>query len=253
MKPFVLMVTFMTRIPLKMNFEINDDDFVKGIWYMPVIGLLIGIILYGIYFIASRFFSPIITSVIIIIIYIFITGGLHLDGLADTSDAIFSYRSRERMLEIMKDSHIGTFGVLAIALYLLAIASLMIEVPETCLFFPLVGRSASLLTCASNRYARTSGMGKSIIDGTKSKHVIFAIALTLILAAALYLIGTNAMASIIAIIAFAASMISSFIITRSISHKLGGITGDVLGFAIETSSVLYVFIYYVSTVVAGLI
>ena len=247
------MVTFLTRIPLKMDFEISDDDFVKGIWYMPMIGLLIGIILYGLYFIASRFFPPLVTSAIIIISYIFITGGLHLDGLADTSDAVFSYRSRERMLEIMKDSHIGTFGVVAIALYLLGMAALLTEAPEACLIFPLAGRSASLLSCASNPYARTSGMGKSIIDGTKPRHVIFAAALTIISAAALYFINANAAASIIIIIAFAASMLSIFFITRSISRKLGGITGDVLGFVIEISSLLYVFIYYVSTVVSGLI
>lgn len=247
------MVTFLTRIPLKMNFEINDDDFVKGIWYMPVIGLLIGSILYAIYFISSRFFSPIVTAAIIIIIYIFMTGGLHLDGLADTSDAIFSYRSRERMLEIMKDSHIGTFGVVAIVLYLLAMTALLTEVPQACLIFPLAGRSASLLSCASNPYARTSGMGKSIIEGTKSKHVIFAAALTLISAAALYFISANATASILIIIAFTASMLSVFFISRSISHKLGGITGDVIGFAVETSSLIYVAIYYVSTVIAGLI
>ena len=253
MKSFVLMVTFLTRIPLKMNFEISDDDFTKGIWYMPVIGLLIGIILYGLYFIASQYFSPIVTSAIIIIIYIFITGGLHLDGLADTSDAVFSYRSRERMLEIMKDSHIGTFGVVAIVLYLLGMAAFLTEVPETCLFFPLIGRSASLLSCASNSYARTSGMGKSIIDGTKPKHVIFAMILTVISAAALYFISANAAASIIVIIAFAVSMLSVFFISRSISRKLGGITGDVIGFVIETSSLIYVAIYYVSTVVAGLI
>ena len=254
MKSFVLMVTFLTRIPLKINFEINDDDFTKGIWYMPVIGLLIGIILYGLYFIASQFFSPIVTSAIIIIIYIFITGGLHLDGLADTSDAVFSYRSRERMLEIMKDSHIGTFGVVAIVLYLLGMAAILTDrVPEACLFFPLIGRSASLLSCASNSYARTSGMGKSIIDGTKPKHVIFSIILTVISAAALYFISKNATASIIVIIAFATSMISMFAITRSISRKLGGITGDVIGFVIETSSLIYVAIYYVSMVVAGLI
>ena len=83
-------------------------------------------------------------------------------------------------------------------------------------------------------------MGKSIIDGTKPKHVIFAIILTVISAAALYFISANVAASIIVIIAFAVSMLSVFFISRSISRKLGGITGDVIGFVIETSSLIYV-------------
>ncbi len=173
MKPFILMVTFLTRIPIKINFEMKDDDFRRGIWHIPVIGLLMGTFLYAISYFIGMYVSPLVNSLIILFLYITITGGLHIDGLADTADAVFSNRSREHMLEIMKDSRIGTFGVLGIGLYLLSMAVLLAEVPEACFLFPLAGRSGALIACASNSYARQKGLGKAIIEGTKTRHAVF--------------------------------------------------------------------------------
>ena len=253
MKPFVLMVTFLTRIPVKINFEIKDDDFRRGIWYMPVIGLLMGAFLYAVSYFAGKYVSPNVNSLIIVSLYIFITGGLHIDGLADTADAVFSNRDKDRMLEIMKDSRIGTFGVLGIVLYLLGMIVILAEVPQACFLFPLAGRSGALIACAASGYARDSGLGKTIVEGTKSGHVFFSAALSLAAIFAMYLLSNDASAAIMSAAALAASFVCVLLITRSISKKLGGITGDVAGFVIEISSLLYVAFYYISTIAAGLI
>lgn len=253
MKSFILMITFLTRIPLKINFEIKDEDFKRGIWYMPVIGLLIGAFLYAVSFFAGRYVSPLANSLIVVSLYIFITGGLHIDGLADTADAIFSCRNKDRMLEIMKDSRIGTFGVVGIALYILSMIIILAEVPEACFLFPVAGRSGALLSCAMSGYARDSGLGKTIVEGTKARHVVFSAALSLTAVFAMFLIRKDLAAVTIPVAALAVSLVFVFFITRSISKKLSGITGDVVGFVIETSSVFYIMFYYFSTIIAGLI
>ena len=77
MKSFLLWVTFLTRIPLKINFEIAPDDFKRGIWYMPVIGLFIGTVLFGVYTLLVGLFHPAILAVLLLVLYVFITGGFY--------------------------------------------------------------------------------------------------------------------------------------------------------------------------------
>ena len=253
MKPFVLMVTFLTRIPVKINFEIKDADFRRGIWYMPVIGLLIGALLYAVNLLIGRYISPLVNSLAIVSLYTIITGGLHIDGLADTADAVFSCRDKDRMLEIMKDSRIGTFGVIGIILYISGMLILLSEVPQACFLFPLSGRGGAVLSCAMSGYARQSGLGKTIVEGTRARHVIFSVVLSLGAMLALYLVTKDALSAIISAAALTASLICVVVITRSISKKLSGITGDVVGFIIEVSSVLFVAFHYVGTIIAGII
>jgi len=101
-------VTFLTTIKLPLN-NFSPDGSVK---YFPVVGLIIGIILY---FLGT--INHLLTPLLQLIFLIVTTGALHLDGLADTSDAIFSHRSLDEKLKIMKDSHIGTMGVISIIYY----------------------------------------------------------------------------------------------------------------------------------------
>jgi adenosylcobinamide-GDP ribazoletransferase len=113
MRSLSMMIAFFTRIPMKYGHEFDEDDYCIGIMFLPVVGLIISLGLFSLKY-ALFFASPYVSGLIMLIFYIWITGGLHIDGLADTFDGIFSGRDRERMFEIMKDSRVGSFGAVSI-------------------------------------------------------------------------------------------------------------------------------------------
>lgn len=236
MKGFILMITFLTRFPVNYYYEFSRDDFIKGIKYTPVIGLIIGACLYPLTLVRD-YIHPSVLALLILLVYLMITGGLHLDGVADVSDGIFSCRDRERMFEIMKDSRIGAFGVIALIFYFLSMVVLLgLSSSSAILLFPLVGRAMAMMICAVSRYARHAGLGKDFVNETKYSHGIGAIFFTGVMMVGLKqyaLLGGFIIAGIIV-----------GCMVRSIHKKLDGITGDVVGMTIEASQVLFLLATY---------
>lgn len=113
-KLFLIALQFLTRIPLKRIDPLPDDWLPRSAKYMPLVGALIGVITGAIVLISSLIFPWPVPIVIGLASAILLTGALHEDGLADTVDAFGAGASRERCLEIMKDSRIGTYGTLAL-------------------------------------------------------------------------------------------------------------------------------------------
>lgn len=234
------MIVFFTRIPVKRKLDFSESEFIKGIKFIPAIGLLIGLMLYmtakALGYMSA---DSTIISILVWTIYVILTGGLHLDGLADTVDGIYSNRSRERMLEIMKDSHIGTFGVLSIvviaALNISTASYLDIRILP---FVPVVGRTAMLFISCLNEYAREAGMGKLITENAKP---VYAVIATAVLMAATHIVLGWAYI-VPAVLSLAVTV---FWVSR-ISGKLGGITGDVSGFSIEISQTIYLLLSYIT-------
>ena len=90
-KRLIMSLQFLTKIPIPITIEFNEEDFGKCVVLSPLVGVLLGAILALMYFLFSFLFPPIIVGFICLIIYVFLTGGLHLDGLGDTFDGVFSY------------------------------------------------------------------------------------------------------------------------------------------------------------------
>ena len=103
MKSLVLTLQFLTRLPLPWVIEGDDAIFARGVKYFPVAGAIIGLFNCLVFYLANLVFSPITAGFLTVLMDTFMTGGLHLDGLSDTWDGVFSVRDRERMLEIMKE------------------------------------------------------------------------------------------------------------------------------------------------------
>ncbi len=177
MKRFLIMLTFLTRIPAKINFDVEYDDYVKGVFFVPFIALIIGAPLYFMDML-DGFINPYALSFLILLTYVYLSGGLHIDGMADTMDALGSNRKRERMMEIMSDPRMGTFGVLTIVMYCLGMIIFIPQVPRaSILLFPLAGRGASILCAATHKYAKEQGLGKSYIDGSKGAYILLSVIL----------------------------------------------------------------------------
>lgn len=237
MKSILLMITFFTRIPVRYNYEYDEKDFIRGIRFLPLIGLIIGAIMY----IPALFQNVIHDPIIVLltwVIYIGITGGLHIDGLADTFDGLFSNRDKEKILEIMKDSRIGTFGV--IGLFLLMVWNLVftnyIDL-KFIILVPVVGRSAAILSASICKYAREGqGMGKAFVENCGVSEAVWAVIFSYIL----MIQFLKLQALIILTIIYLAVLIA----TENIKRKIGGMTGDTIGFIIEFSQGISIFVLY---------
>jgi adenosylcobinamide-GDP ribazoletransferase len=165
-----------------------------------------------------------------------LTGGFHLDGLADTCDGVFSARRRERMLEIMRDSRLGTHGGLALIFVLLAKVLVVSELAlrGTSVLAALAaacaaGRGVRVLMYR-HRYAREEGLGNVFI-GKKATN-LRDVGLAAILAAML-LPGMHGVA------ALGIAMVAIFILGQLLKRTLGGQTGDTLGAAIELGELIF--------------
>jgi len=238
MKRLILMLQFLTKLPLPFQIEATEEDFSKGIIYFPIVGLVIGALMAGLYIGLSALTNIMIASVLVIIFEIFITGGLHLDGLADTFDGLYSYRDKERMLEIMKDSRVGTNGVLILVVNIVLKMVLLVSidpdmVPKILLLMPVVSRLMVVLLSAISKYARNNGMGGFFIGKTTKLQLVVAIVLVLIMHL-IYLEGLFLLGMII---------ILTLIYRYHVYSKIDGITGDVLGATVEMSEVFYLMLY----------
>ncbi|NCB42748.1 MAG: adenosylcobinamide-GDP ribazoletransferase [Clostridia bacterium] len=231
MRSFLLMLSFFTTLPFPQT-EFSEERYKKGVNMLPFVGLVTGAILYGVSF-ADKILPEAALGIVLYLAYILITGGLHLDGLADSCDALFSGRDQIRMLEIMKDSRIGSFGVLGL---IVASASYMVLLPliprEALFILPVIGKCAPAIAANVAPYVREEGMGKMFTENCTLTSAVLAIAFANILGYILepsFILGVD--------LAF----LSVFILSQKVKSLLGGITGDILGFLCEASQIIFLF------------
>ncbi|MCR5006721.1 MAG: adenosylcobinamide-GDP ribazoletransferase [Clostridiales bacterium] len=237
-KALIFCLQFLTRLPLPFRIEGPDDLFARGTVFFPLAGALIGVLDAAVYWLISQWAGPWTAACLVVLFDSWITGGLHLDGLADTADAFGSWQSRDRMLEIMKDSRIGTAGVLAVAGVLIGRIALYGELMSRGLplrtllgiiaVIPCISRTGMVMLIYASRYARENGLGGMFFMYRNKIDVAFFI--TLILAAGLiYLL----LPSWISLILVGTSCITGLLHRVRCYRKIGGMTGDTLGAGLE--------------------
>lgn len=242
MKSFLIALQFLTRLNVKSIVEINEDNFGRSGLYFPLVGLIIGSILALVFFAVNQVFQPLSTIIIVLALEVFLSGGLHLDGLMDSCDGIFSGRERERILEIMKDSRVGSMGVLGLlALIGLKIAFLL-EIPakeiiQVIMIMPLLGRLAMIWVIIRFPYARENGLGGLFRQGTGGISLYFVAAYALILC--IIILPYKMLFTIVL------TMASSHYVSCKISRLLRGHTGDTYGAISELTELFFVFWYAV--------
>jgi len=203
------------------------QDMSAALPWFPAAGCLLGLLLYGLALLAGLAGWPAGTATAVLVGGVLLTRGLHLDGLADCADGFGGGWDRERTLAIMKDSHVGTFGALALILVLLARWAALVRLAEAGLAFWVVGAyivSRATMTGLAVRlpYARPEGgTGAAFVNGARPRHGFWALAS----AAGLVLMGFGAAG----VGALAAGWTLSGALGLWSRRRIGGVTGDVLG------------------------
>lgn len=237
MKPLFSAIKFLTIIPIPETWAGKENELVKSVLFYPIVGLILGMCLILGQVILSGFLPDALVVIGLICLSTLLTGALHLDGLADTADGFFSSRPRERMLEIMKDSHTGVMGATGVIFLLVIKGTALFYIPESIrwqilLLFPVAGRSSLLLHWSILGYARKEGGIASIFN---KKYIIRAAAAGVIVCAGMSWIisGGNG------ILAFVLTLLYTAVISIYVHRKIGGMTGDTLGAVCETSEVMF--------------
>ena len=232
-----LAIRFLTILPIasfppsnntNQDEEALEENFANSMAFFPIVGMLIGVLLV----VLRRIFyylpvSPLIGDTLVLIVWIWLSGGLHLDGFTDSVDGFFGGHNKEEILKIMKDSSTGAKGVVALVSLLLLKFVLLVEMPlllkDAALFFtPTIGRWSMVIAAFLGKPARLkNSMGKLFMDYVGWREVIFAsltMAVMGILLFRLYFLPLVIIGTGIALL-----------ILKYCQQKIGGISGDILG------------------------
>ncbi|MDR1111219.1 MAG: adenosylcobinamide-GDP ribazoletransferase [Deltaproteobacteria bacterium] len=231
-------IAFLTLLPIRADGGLTPAEMGRFPACYPLVGLILGLISFVLATLLSWTGLPTAAAAIFLVTaQIVLTRGFHLDGLADSADALLSHRSVERKLEIFKDSHLGTFGVLAIVLDVLLKASLISALaldgrfpPHLLLLYPLWGRLAASVVATRSRYARPGGgLGHDMVAHSGPRELWVA---TLYGQAISLLFGPWSLACAIV------ALLAGFLLARLWRHCLGGVTGDLLGATVELGEIV---------------
>lgn len=239
MKSLLLALQFLTAIPVKIK-QVSDRDIAKSLIFFPAIGMFLGLALVGLDSVLPvLYFESFISNIILVVVLVILTAGLHLDGLSDTFDALLSGKDRQEMLNIMKDPHIGVMGVLSLICAILLKISFLSEISAA-------NRQVSLfLMCVLSRwslvfsiyffpYARQEGRAKKFFELKNTGIFLLCAILTLAFAYAIWQVN--------GLKVFVTAVTCVYLMNKLISKKIGGLTGDTLGAVNELTEILVLFI-----------
>ncbi len=237
-----LAIAFLTVIPVRLKTAPAPGDLGRAASWFPLVGAVIGGLAAAAYYGLSLVLPPLLAAALSVAVWIALTGGLHLDGLADCCDGMLNASSPERRLEIMKDPRLGAFGgtglVLAILIKISAVSSLPIGegTPLPWLALPLAGATARwlLLPAGIQKQARPGGMGADFASGL-TPPVFFWAGLGLAVFTALA--GWPGLAAVLA------AHLLAWLVFRFAHARLGGLTGDVFGLLVELAEITVLIIF----------
>lgn len=228
--PLIIAFQLLTRIPTPQVDKISPFELGRSLLYYPIVGLVIGLILAlsnWLLFTATIE----VTAVLLLIVWVAITGALHLDGLGDSADAwVGGYNDRQRTLEIMKDPYCGPVAVCTILLVLLGKYASLQHITEhsqylALIFIPIISRSFILVLFLTTPYVRQQGLGESLASHLPRRHawlVVLGASIT-----SLLLLRLDGLVLLV-------SAIISFVALRYwMIKRISGTTGDTAGAMVE--------------------
>ncbi|TVO78998.1 adenosylcobinamide-GDP ribazoletransferase [Sedimenticola selenatireducens] len=226
-KPFLYAIGFLTRLPVPHTLDMpSDREQGQSVLYYPLVGLLIGLILFALANLMSDA-EPLLSAAVLITVWVVVTGGLHIDGLADVADAwIGGQGDRERTLALMKDPTCGPIAVATVVLLLMvkvaALTSLLLDQHGTVvLVVPILGRAALVAGFIYIPYVRSGGLGAVLTENMPQSEA----KKTLVIATLFPFLfwGWDA------VWVFAGCYLLFVFVRRSVLNRIHGLTGDVAG------------------------
>jgi adenosylcobinamide-GDP ribazoletransferase len=231
---FLTALRFLTVIPLPRRREIGPEEVGRSIAYFPLVGVIIGLLLVFLNWLLGLALPAPLTRVLLVVALAAVTGGLHLDGLADTFDGLAVHGTAEERWQAMRDSRSGAFGVISVSCLLIVKFVALNSIPSGVLLpalviMPVVSRWVMVYAILAFPYARPSGLGKLFKQGANRVRFIVA---TVIALAATVLLGQLAGLGIMA---------GGWLIAMAMAYyfkgKFGGLTGDTYGALNEITEV----------------
>jgi adenosylcobinamide-GDP ribazoletransferase len=227
---------FLTILPIRR--DLTAAQVGHSTAFFPVVGLVIGLIMAGINYVLGLILPPAVVNILLVAALAILSGALHLDGLADTLDGMAGHRTAERRLEIMRDSRIGGFGAIGVALFLIIEYISLNSIPASLKLYvlilsPALSRWAMVNAIFFYPYARSSGLGKAFKDAARWWQFVLATAITLTLAVVLFRLAGP--------VIMAATWMIVVLVAMYFKHQLNGLTGDTYG-AINEIALVTVFL-----------
>jgi adenosylcobinamide-GDP ribazoletransferase len=246
MRTLLVALAFLTTVPIRFRHLPSEREIGRSRFWYPVVGsflgFLLGLALLGL----AHVTIPPVAAFLVLIAWVVLTGALHLDGLADTCDGLFAGRNPEERLKIMRDPHVGTFGIVGCILVLLGKGTALQELARradenaNALVVGMAGcvgvaRCCAWFMAALSRYARAAGTGKAVVEAASTWE------------AALATLGVTTIGLLMSPVRswhWAAQvcgppLLVTALLTWICYRRLGGATGDSLGMAIELAELSY--------------
>jgi adenosylcobinamide-GDP ribazoletransferase len=231
MKYLLTAFNLMTTLPLPASKDWQTGDSGRAsVWY-PFVGLIIGGLTWLTWMGATRIFPAPVAGILTLVVWVTLTGGLHLDGLADCCDGLLASTTVDRRLEIMKDPRLGTFGGIGLVLTLLLKAAVLSSLtPHSALGILLAASLARwcILPAGLLPLARPSGMGADFKAGFRPWFIAVGAIIPLSLS---IILGTRGIISLLT------GLIAAALVLRLAKSRINGVTGDVFGMTVEVVEV----------------
>ncbi|MBN2186372.1 MAG: adenosylcobinamide-GDP ribazoletransferase [Dehalococcoidia bacterium] len=232
----------LTIFPSPSRRKYDAEDFGKAISFFPVVGLFLGLVLFGLDRLLGLFLPPIVINVLLIIALIILTGALHLDGFIDTCDGLTVKSSTSDKLRIMEDSRVGAFGIAGGCCLILAKFAALVALPEglragALILMPILSRWGMVYAISAFPPAKSEGMGWAIKQRANWKGMALATLFSLIIALVLLKWWGAALMGALCLIILALS--------KYLCSRFGGLTGDNYGALNEFAEVLVLILVFI--------
>ncbi len=239
---FLLMIQFFTRIPINKNLPCEAENFKRGVVFLPFIGLLIGALQYLVIYLFKEMLPSSILAAISVMLPIIVTGGLHVDGLGDTCDGFFAFtKDKDNIIEIMTDSHAGTFAICAITGNILLQYSAVSYLIDQGDFRVLVivimfSKLFVLFTGLWARPAKAKGSGNLFVGNMS----ILVVMMSVIYSVFIGSIVVGLSGSLILLVSGLGTTLLFYWLSYA---KINGMTGDTFGALQELTTVIMLIVY----------
>lgn len=226
---------FLTIIPFPCRQEYGAEDLGKSISFFPVVGLFLGLVLFGLDYLLGLFLPSIIINVLLVIVLVILTGALHLDGFIDTCDGFAIKSSTLDRLKVMSDSRVGGFGVVGGCCLVLAKFASLVALPQqlrssALILMPILSRWGMVCAISIFPLAKKEGMGWAVKQKASWQGMVVATLFSLIIASSLLKWWGAALLAVLSLILL--------VVSKYLCSRFGGLTGDTYGAIDEFAEVV---------------